>query len=319
VTGKDEYLVDQQVKLIVKEFLPDEDDMNKVYYDSLTMNWQMVIDDAGTFSFFGDKKVIIVENCWFLTARENLEAVDEEMLLEYLKDPNPATVLILTVASQMDGRKSLVKNIRKLCKSIELEPLSNEEFATIVRNDCKKANIELTPACLNELIARLPVDMRNWQNELKKLQLYPDTIDIDTIDQLISRNINDEVFDLSNAVLAKKLDVSLQIFNDLLIKNNDPIGLVALLSNNFRLIYQIKVWSDKGFNEREIAEEFGNIHPYRIKLAKQSARNISKDLLLEILNDFAILDYKLKSVNCDRKLEFELLLINILGKKHAFS
>jgi len=172
--------------------------------------------------------------------------------------------------------------------------------------------------CLNELLGRLPIDLLNWQNELAKLQLHPQPLDLDTIRKLIDRNINDDVFSLSDNVLAKNLGQSLLIFNDLLLRNNDPIGLAALLANNFRLIYQVKNWTTHGYGEAQIAQEFG-IHPYRVKLARQSARRISQELLLEILHDFAILDFRLKNVNCDRKLEFELLLINILERKNAFT
>ena len=116
VTGNDEYLINQQIKQIVSEFLPVDDEMNEIYYDSLILNWQSVIEDAGTFSFFGDRKVIIIENCWFLSARESLTVELEQMLIDYLQNPNPATVMIFSLCGTLDGRKTLTKVFANLLK-----------------------------------------------------------------------------------------------------------------------------------------------------------------------------------------------------------
>ena len=317
INGNDEYLLNQKIKEIVKEFLKD-DDFNLDYYNATDLSWQRLIDDAATFPLLGDYKVIVAENCWFLSARESLSSGDEEIILEYLERPNQSTILIFKLQGTPDRRKSIVKKINKLTQVIELPDLNPEDFALLVKRDLQKYDIRLDPYCLNELLRRLPIDLLNWQNELAKLQLHPQPLDITAIKNLIDRNISDDVFSLSDQVLAKNLGQSLLIFNDLLLKNNDPIGLAALLANNFRLIYQGKNWCDHGYSESQIAQEFA-IHPYRVKLARQSAYKISKELLLEILHDFAVLDYRLKNVNCDRKLEFELLLINILERKHAFA
>jgi len=317
ITGSDEYLVSQEVKQIIKEFLPhDEGALNQVFYDGMIANWQGIVEDAGTFSFFGDKKVIVAENCWFLTTREALSENEENQLLQYLQNPNPATVLILTVGDKTDNRKTLVKTLKKLCKSIEIEPLSKEDFAALVRKNLKDNNIVMPYEAVEELLSRLPVEVRNWQSELDKLSLYPGSIDRKVISELISRSINDEAYDLSNAVLSGKLDESLVILNGLLVKSQKPIGLVALLAANFRFIYQVKVWAEKGYNQAEIAEEFA-VHPYRVKKSLETARRTSADQLLEILAGFAELDFKLKNAICDEQLELELLIIDILGRKHA--
>ncbi len=314
--GLDEYTINQEIKELTAQVLPTVDDLSLVYYDNGDLNWQNAIDDASTFPFFGSEKVIVVENCWFLTAKESATASDEEIILEYLRSPNEQTILIMSVYGNLDNRKTIVKELRKLCAVHEIAALNQDEFHDQVRQDLSKSTIKMSQACLHELLERLPLDLRNWQNELAKLQLYPAAIDKEVIDSLISRNINDDVFKLSQAVLANNLDESLLLFNDLMVKNNDPIGLTALLASNFRLIYQVKVWRSKGYDEKQIAQEFG-IHPYRVKLANQAARFITLDLLLEILNDFANLDFRLKNFSGDRKVEFELVLISILKRRHA--
>lgn len=318
ISGDDEYLVKKAREEIIAEFLPETDTMNLAFYDSLNLSWQTIVDDATTFPFGGKYKIIIIENCWFLTSRESINTNDESILLEYLENPNPVTVFILCVTAAMDKRKTLVKNCIKNCKTTEIAPLKPEDFAWYIKKDLERENIKLSQECYQELINRLPIDLLNWQNELAKLKLYPDTITYATIDSLITPNIEDDVFKLSEYVLARKLKESLVVFRDLLAKNKEPIALAALLAAKFRLIYQVKVWLDQGYSEAEIASNF-QINPYPVKLANKAGRHISLDLLLEILADFALLDYRFKNINCDRRLEFELLLLDIMERKHAFA
>jgi len=128
ISGNDEYLINKKIKEIIQEYLKD-DDFNVDYYDTADVSWQRLIDDASTFPLLGDYKVIVAENCWFLSARESLGSSEEEILLQYLNQPNQSTILIFKLQGSPDRRKALVKKMAKLTKTIELADLSPEDFA----------------------------------------------------------------------------------------------------------------------------------------------------------------------------------------------
>ena len=55
-----------------------------IYYDLETNSLRDIIDDAATISMFSDKKVIVIENAFFLNANKSID--DLELLPTTLKE-----------------------------------------------------------------------------------------------------------------------------------------------------------------------------------------------------------------------------------------
>lgn len=62
---------------------------------------QTAIEDARTIDLFGESKTVIMRDCYFLTGEIPRSKIEHntDSLLEYLKNPNPQTTLILIVQS----------------------------------------------------------------------------------------------------------------------------------------------------------------------------------------------------------------------------
>ncbi|MCI3988293.1 DNA polymerase III subunit delta, partial [Bacillus vallismortis] len=74
------------------------------------------------------------------------------------------------------------------------------------------------------------------------------------------------IFELINKIVNRKRTESLQIFFDLLKQNEEPIIIMALISNQFRLILQTKYFAEQGYGHKHIAANL-KVHPFRVKLA----------------------------------------------------
>ena len=83
-----------------------------------------------------------------------------------------------------------------------------------------------------------------------------------------------------------------------------------MLANQFRIIYQAKEMYKKGYTESDIAQNLG-IHPYRIKLALNKAREYSSSSLLSYLSKLADLDIGIKTGNINKEISLELFIINL--------
>ena len=124
---------------------------------------------------------------------------------------------------------------------------------------------------------------------------------------MVSRPLEDDVFELSNALLLKNRQKTMKIYNDLKLLKVEPIQLIALLSNQFRLILQVGILKKDGKKEAEIATLLA-VHPYRVKLACKHLFNYNLDEVKKILIDLANLDVKIKKGEADRYIDFELFL-----------
>ena len=84
----EEYLVEKQINDIVKSL--NVSDVSK--YDLDAYNYKDVLEDATSFSMFGEDKCIVIYNALIFTSNKTM--VPAEPFIEYINNPNPNTTLI---------------------------------------------------------------------------------------------------------------------------------------------------------------------------------------------------------------------------------
>src|SRR5690606_9830723 len=148
---------------------------------------------------------------------------------------------------------------------------------------------------------------------IEKMCLYVGSnnqITEDTVHLLVPRTLEQNIFELIEKVVNRKPSEALRIFYDLLQNNEEPIKIVALLANQFRLIYQVKELSKRGYGQKQIA---GNIkvHPFRVKLAAGQSNLFTQEELFVIIDKLAEADFEMKNGKKDKKLILELFIMNL--------
>ena len=128
------------------------------------------------------------------------------------------------------------------------------------------------------------------------------------IEDVITNNLEKNIFELTNAIVNKEKSRVIEIYNQLIKSGEDPIKLIVTLSNQFRLIMQVKLMRTGGYSEKEIVTTLKE-HPYRISLAMKSIYNIEdiKDILLKLSN----LDYEIVTGKTDKFFGLEMFLLNL--------
>lgn len=310
--GEEQYELSNALKRILKQHHIGEQDLNMITYDALQSDMQTIMEDAATIPFFADEKVILVQNANFLSASNDTE-MDVKILEKYLDDPMPSTILILTGNfEKLDARKKIVKKIQKSCKVMQFRRLDVTDKENYIKEEVSRRKLSIEPVAMIELIQRLPFDIRTIRAEMEKLELYGETISLSVVEKLITRPLEDDVFQLVNAVVERDLKKAFTLWQDLCVLNKDAIFLIALLANQFRFLYQVKILMDQGAGKDMIVSKL-SAHPYRVQVTMQSARKLSIPYLLSILAKLATLDQKLKGGLLDKKLGFELFLLEVQG------
>lgn len=308
--GTEGLLLKQKLDEIKKEWLKEDCFNLNIYdYSKNDFNLAKIIEDCWTIPFLADYKMIVIRNASFLSTTSNLNESDQNLLIDYLKKSCPSTVLVFVGEfEKMDSRKKLVKEINKSAKILLCNPLDEAQFKAYVKDCLKKHSLKLSQEALDELLSRLKPNMLVFQNVLEQLDLYPDEIDKEAIKALVKRPLEENVFDLTDALVKQNLKRCLHIWRDLQVVNTDPIGLLGLITTQFRLLYQVKVLTLQGNSESSIASSL-KVHPYRVKLAKEASARISLERLAELVKACAVLDQQFKSGTIDRYIGFENFLI----------
>ena len=297
-------LITDYISKIIKSNKLDDINISKYNEDDLVSN---IIEDARTISLFDDKKLIIVENELLFSSKKTFDTTELE---QYVSNYNPNTILIFVVKSDtLDTRRKLYKLIKEKGKIEQFSKITN--INTYVKNLFDGYNINYN--AINLFIKRVGNDLNSLSNEAEKIKIYKinDKIitDKDIIDCTHER-IDINIFKFIDNIINKNKKESITTYKEMLKVGEEPIKIIVMLANQFRLMYQVKVLVSKGYTEDDIASLL-NSKKYPVHLAIQKGYRYSSDILLKHLEELADLDIKIKSGDIDKNLALELFLLRI--------
>ena len=306
--GLEKFLIDKEIKDIMKK--NNIDSININCYDLNVETIETIIDDCMTISLFSDKKGIIVYNSNIFTAKKNNIEQNIGVLEQYLNNINPNTILIFTsYEDKIDERKKIVKSFKNI---INIKKFSNDTNINNIVKDMFK-DYQINNSTINLLIDRVGKNLTILSQEVDKIITYKNedkNISDSDIIMLTNKNFDIDIFALIEAIITKDKSKALNIYYEMLKYNEEPIKIIVMLANQFRIIYQAKEMYKKGYTESDIAQNLG-IHPYRIKLALNKAREYSSSSLVSYLSKLSDLDIGIKTGNINKEIGLELFIINL--------
>ena len=275
------------------------------YYDLNNETIETIIEDCNTLSLFDEKKLIICENATMFT-RGNSKGSKE--IEDYLNNPNSNTTIIFTLRNEnIDG----VKKITKLIKKIGIIKEFNKEIDIHNFVKINFQNYKISQNTINLLIDRVGKNPLILENEIEKVKIYKDkdkNITDNDIIMLTNKTIDTDIFKLIDCIIKNDKDKALEIYYEMIKTNEEPIKIIIMLANQFRIMYQSKELLKTGLSEKDISEIL-SIHPYRVKLALQNSRNYNSKTLLKFLADLADIDINIKSGKINKDLALELFIL----------
>lgn len=300
IYGIDEYLIKTKINEILNEHNLTNIDTTTYEFDD---NLSDIINDASTISLFTSKKAIIVNNANIFKS-----GINTEILEKYIENPNLDTILIFVLKEEkLDERRKITKLLRTKTKVLEL---NKSNINSVVKDMFKGYKIDNNT--IDYFIKRVGDNLLILENESVKLKLYKEdkNISIDDIDELITKNIDIDLFKLIDAIISKDKDTAVTIYNEMLKQKEEPIAIIITLANQIRIMYQTKELYKLGYRENEIASIL-NIHPFRVKKAHEKNSKYSSNTLLKLLNNLATLDLNIKKGLVDKTIALELFILQI--------
>lgn len=317
IFGQQSASIKSRINKITKTTLPVIDFLSLIKFDGSQTPCQEWVDEASYMPIGCDKKVVVVENCYFLSKEKGRHKVESEQnydkLIDYIKNPNDATVLIISViTSSLDDKSEIVKLLKTRANIIEIkEPDKNQwkEYVRLYCIDHLKMNIDKD--ALAELGERTATDVALFQNNAKKLAIYKNHITYEDVIKMVPRPLEENAFLIFNHLLSRRNADAIKVYRDLRVNNVEPVTLVTMLGNQFRTLNQVKFLASKKMSDEEIAKELG-IKPIRVTILKKSIYLISEKTIIKTLEQLFELDMNIKSGHFDRFYAFEMFLINFV-------
>ena len=257
--GEEAYLRRQYRDKLRAALVPADDTMNCSVYSGKDINASEVVDLAGTMPFFAERRVIIIENSgWLKSGNDQFLALVKAI---------PDTTYLILVEEETDKRSKLYKAVTANGYAALCEMQDEATLRKWVMGLLKKENKLITPDALTLLLDKTGTSMENIRREVEKLvcyKYYDEGITASDVDELCIVQIQNQIFDMVEAVAQKKQKQALKLYYNLLALKEAPMKILALIARQFNMLLQVKEMKTKGYHESDIAKQTG-LNPYYLK------------------------------------------------------
>lgn len=316
IHGSTKPLVEAETDKLLAKLIGNRDEFNFSQYDMKEIPFETMKEDAMTIPFLSDAKAIVIHNAFVFTGEKVKTTFDVNIdeILKFIEGFEGPNYVIFTVYSdKLDERKKIVKKIKANHDVRKIEPLDEQGMKQVIKTTLNENFKDIKEDALNEMIGLTGIDYSAVMKELDKLVLYSGDAPVITksdVSQVVSRSLEQNVFLLTDYITTGKKTEAIHLLKDLIHMKEEPIKLLALITSQYRLYYQVKILAEKGYSEQQIAREV-KVHPYRVKLSMRKVRQIPLKHLLEVIDACAEADYELKSSYMDKVLILELFILKV--------
>lgn len=299
--GNEPYFVEEIVKEFETKILSEaEKDFNLHIFYGKDSTYQQIIDTCMKYPMMATHQLVILKE-----AQELKE--DDDILLSYLKNPIPTTILVIALkGKRYDMRKAVGKKIKEKGAVFESKPIYENKVSDWITAYIKKMNLDITPNASLLLSQHLGTKISNIVNELNKLALLVDsesTITDKVVEEHIGISKDFNVFELEKSIAKGDFKRSFQIIDYFGAdpKRNPLVMVLGSLSNFFLKLYAS--FSYRQLDDLEMAKKLGyapkNIYAARFfvesfRIAQKNFGLRKTEKVLFLLKNY---DLKSKGVN----------------------
>jgi len=301
--GEERYLIRQYKEKLKKALISPEDTMNFSVFEGDDINIKEIIDLAETLPFFADRRVIFLEN-------SKLFKKGGDDLGEYLSDA-PDTTFFVFVEEEVDKRSKLYKAVTKYGNAIEFVTQTDETLMKWVGGRISKEGKNITQAAYQSFISKTGTDMENIEKELEKLICYTmdkEVIEPADVEAITTEQISNKVFEMVDAIASHKQKHALDLYYDLLALKEAPMRILYLITRQFQIMMTVKVMSNQGFGNKDIAGKAG-CPEWAVRKYQGQAKSFSLDQIKAAIEEGVSYEEAVKTGHLGDQIAVELFIV----------
>lgn len=305
IFGEEGYLVKDYTKRLCSAVVPEESSvMNMEVFEGKDCNVSKMIQSGDTAPFFNDYRLVLVRGSGLF--RDGRKA-DTAALTEAVKNIPEDCVYVFS-DENVDKRNSLYKAVKKHGYCCEIGARDIKELSQWLM---QSSDGRLNNAMASHMVKNIGSDMTHLSVELDKLLAYSGDkkITAEDIDTACTRSPEVNIFNMVGAIGSKNAERALEIYNNMIFNGEEPIGILAMIARQFRLMLQCGyLKSKKNYTSKQIAEEI-NQREFVVSNCLNQGRNFKLNTLMQALKDCARCDSDIKSGITTPELGVELIIL----------
>ena len=320
--GEETLLMEQAAARVTALAAPADNGFDREYLRGDEHTPAEVAETADSGSFFAEKKVVLVRDIpWLRPKRKKTEGAEEqedsalqlEPLLAYIRDPNPATVLILLVNGSVNRNSRLYKAVQASGSCVEFVSPRGGERELWLKNYLFAAGKQASPQVCQYVSLMAGDGLQALKAEADKLILYctaQTTITQADAEAIVSRTALSGVFELTDNLAAHNAAQAALVLHRLYQQGEEPKNLHGMIASQYHNILAAKDMTARGFRQQEIASTLG-IAPYYAKKCIAQGKNSDYRRLVRALDILLAADYDAMCGRGDLKDLLELAILRI--------
>ena len=302
ICGDEDYLR-KQYKDRMKEALVGDDAMNCSYYEGKGISVKELIDLGETLPFFGERRLVVVENSGFFSS-------SQDELAAYIKEM-PETTHFLFVEKEVDKRNKLYKAVSSLGYVAQMGAPDERTLIRWIVGLLRAEGRGMTEQTLRYFLERIDTDMENIRREIDKLVVYTDgqvEITREDIDAVCTIHTESQIFDMVKVIAEKNQGRALSLYYDLITQKEPPMKILYWITRQFNQLYQIKELQSKGYPDHIIAERM-EIRDFIVRKNKVLCQSFSLGELRRAVEMCVEREEDVKTGRLNDRMAVELLIV----------
>jgi DNA polymerase III, delta subunit len=308
IFGDEKYLTLQyENKLKSAIVSKDAELINTSSFDGIS-NIEQVSSAIETLPFFSDYRLVTIKDSGlFKIGKKDMT----DKMVEIIKNM-PETTVVIFSNEDIDKRNSLYKTIKKYGYICEINKLKDTELVKWVE---KYSEGKVKGSLAAYFVQNIGTSLETINSELDKLISYCTTESItkENIDNICTKSLESNMFDMIDAIGNKQADKALEIYNNMLVMKQSPVAVLTMIARQFKLILECKYLLRKNYSKSQIAFELSQREFIVDKYMKQS-KNFSLATLMAATKDCAELDVKFKQGLITDVLGVEMIILKYSKK-----
>ncbi len=298
------YLIsNESYRLIMKEVKKIVKDNHYVLFNLNKSSIKEVLEEANYFSLDNEKKYLVVTNADIFGSDKISDEITD-LLIKYIANPNPNTILIFTTQKPLDMRKKIVKELKSNYQVINTPKMDKKTLNNLLTKYVRDNEFDIDWETVSYIINNSYDNLDIMLNEVDKIILYynfPCKIKLSDVEKIVGVELDSNNFHFVSAVVDKKLDEAIKILNGLKVYKVDSTALVALLAREYRLMFYVKrLYSDGGSIEAICS--ILNLVDWQVNKLYNNGLHYSESELLKNLNDLCDIDMNIKKGIWDKDI-----------------
>jgi len=260
---------------------------------------------ANSLPMLAKSRVIVLHDI------HKLKKDEQDRILDYLESPAPFTTLIM-LGEKVDKRGKMLKLIKQHGLMINFDKLYESRMRPWVLAIARDQKLELDAEAVDFLVRHVGACLAGVAKELEKAALHAGSsrVRIENLSAVLSTAKEQPIFQLMDALARKDSAESLFVLKQMIDQGESPIGILAFVAKQLRMMILAREIMKQKINEGEAAAALG-ASPYQAKIIMEQARRFTSESLRDGLLSLSRTDLELKDGRSNDRAILEKLALSL--------